>query len=322
MLLPSTISLLPCLVPSIHSAPVDSGVPISSHPPLKGNILEFDDSISQQQSDFKICSERGNRYWNTLAETLLNPNAQEKADTSPIFAQGYVATYKDTATASSASSDLVDDLEADGIDANSMDLWWTGDNLPRGDEEEFDAPYQNYFNTRDGIIIASMNFRRDDKRRDDKLTSLNWSELMYHTWFKLQNGPMKRQRKLLLMSLISLSIIRLLYENNGLVPGGNRPEDQAWVQWTEAKIPYFWDALVGTDNVRGTVYLLNDHPMEIGKKIITEIWTSWEILAPDIWINIGPNPYDEIPDLEEMRCPDERCRKKQKVGKRANISLP
>ena len=31
-------------------------------------------------------------------------------------------------------------------------------------------------------------------------------------------------------------------------------------------------------------------------------------------INIGPNPYDEIPDEPEIRCPDERCRKKQKTG--------
>ncbi|KAL8670636.1 MAG: hypothetical protein Q9168_004830 [Polycauliona sp. 1 TL-2023] len=302
MLLPWIFSSCFCLIPPIHSAPVDSGAPTSSHVPLKGNILEFDDSISQAQSDYKICSERGNGYWNTLAATLSNPNAQERADTSDTFANGYVAKFMGTAT---ALADLVDDLEADGIDAHSMDLWWTTDNLPRGPEEETDAPYQNYFNTRDGIIIASMNFRRDDK-----LSSLNWSELMYHTWLEaaewanekakeitidsphIPGGPISTLKTVIQEFVVNMqaqSVIKLLYRNNGLVPGGDRPEDQAWVQWTEAKIPYFWDALVGTDNVRGTVYLLNDHPVEIGKKIITEIWTRWEVMAPDIWWVIFPS---------------------------------
>lgn len=52
-------------------------------------------------------------------------------------------------------------------------------------------------------------------------------------------------------------------------------------------IKFFFYAFLGTDNVKGTVYLLNDHPVALGKKIITEIWTR---ATPhfDMWINLGP----------------------------------
>lgn len=58
-----------------------------------------------------------------------------------------------------------------------MDLWITSDTKRR--EKWEDRPYHNYFNTRDGVIMAEINFRDGDKVR-----ALNWSELMYHTWLK------------------------------------------------------------------------------------------------------------------------------------------
>lgn len=40
---------------------------------------------------------------------------------------------------------------------------------------------------------------------------------------------------------------------------------------------------MGTDNVKGVVFLLNDHSVEMGRKIITEVWTRWDTDFPDIW---------------------------------------
>ncbi|KAL8834472.1 MAG: hypothetical protein Q9176_007468 [Flavoplaca citrina] len=314
------IPLLLYLLPLIPAIPVDPPAPLPSGGSPDGNLLQFEDSVPVP-NDYQICSERGNGYWNKLLETLTSPNAKDRTDGFAPFAEHYVARFEFTQR---PESNLADDLDAEAIDADSMDLWVTTDNQPRQKHE--DEPYQNYFNTRDGVIMANTNFRGSDKAR-----VLNWSELMYHTWLEaakwadaqaaygvhIKGGPISNLKTVIQETVVNKqtqAIIDLMYKNHGLVAGWDRPEDQEWVQWTEVKVPGFWDALMGTDNVRGTVYLLNDHPLEIGKKIITEVWTKWEVFAPDIWVNIGPNPYDEIPDEPEIRCPDERCRKKQKTA--------
>ncbi|KAI4248695.1 MAG: hypothetical protein L6R42_009182 [Xanthoria sp. 1 TBL-2021] len=123
------------------------------------------------------------------------------------------------------------------------------------------------------------------------LKAAKWAdaEAMYGHVGHIKGGPLWNLKTVIQSSVVNgqtQEIIRLMYTNNGLVVGGDRPEDRAWVRWTEVKIPGFWDALMGTDNVRGTVYLLNDHPQELGRKIITEVWTKWERFAPDIWIRM------------------------------------
>lgn len=64
--------------------------------------------------------------------------------------------------------------------------------------------------------------------------------------------------------------------------------DPTWYKFTFAEKPNWFYALLGTDNIKGTVWLLNDHAAEIGKKVITEIWIRWRVADPDIWISIGP----------------------------------
>ncbi|KAI4097668.1 MAG: hypothetical protein LQ339_006713 [Xanthoria mediterranea] len=278
----SMVNATPVVPPAPAPAPLNA--------PAQGNVLEFEDSVSVP-NDYQICSERGNDYWNTLGTTLLNPNAQDKTDGFLPFQQFYMVELQGT-----ESAELAYELEADGVDADSMDLWITSDKLPRQEWE--DRPYHNYFNTRDGVIIAEMNFRISDR-----VQKLHWSELMYQTWLQaagwadaaavynpkghIKGGPLSTLKTVIQSTVVNTqtqAILRLMYTNQGLEAEGDRPEDRAWVKWTEVKVPAFWDALMGTDNVRGTVYLLNDHSLEVGRKIITEVWTKWVTFAPDIWL--------------------------------------
>ncbi|KAL8878662.1 MAG: hypothetical protein Q9192_008395, partial [Flavoplaca navasiana] len=166
MLSPWMIPLLLYFFPLIPATPVDPPAPPPSGGSPNGNLLQFEDSVPEP-NDYQICSVRGNEYWNKLLETLTSPNAKDRTDGFAPFAEYYVARFEFTQR---PESDIADDLDAEAIDADSMDLWVTTDNQPRQKHE--DEPYHNYFNTRDGVIMANSNFRGSDKAR-----VLNWSEL-------------------------------------------------------------------------------------------------------------------------------------------------
>ncbi|KAL8765551.1 MAG: hypothetical protein Q9209_007422 [Squamulea sp. 1 TL-2023] len=269
--------LRPLLTEAIPAPPMPTSPAIDS---LEGNWQEFDDVCP----NYKICSERGWRYWNTLGETLQNPNARDRTDGFALFQQYYTTRMEKT---KSADSDWAQEFKNEGIDSDHLDLWVTVDKSNKR------TPYRNSFNTKDGVIVAEMNFRSDDQTK-----KLEWSELMYQTWQAAsawadhqslygvvphpKGGPISNLKSVIQSLVVNdqtMAIIRRLYEANGFVP----EEDVDWRKWTEDGQPAFWLALLGTDNIKGTVYLLNDHPQEIGRKVITEIWTKWEVMAPDIW---------------------------------------
>ena len=76
------------------------------------------------------------------------------------------------------------------------------------------------------------------------------------------------------------AVLRTLYANKGYSIGQGERE---WKKWTEGEEHYWFFAILGTDNVRGTVWLLRDHAVEMGRKVVTEVWTRWDGKYPDIW---------------------------------------
>lgn len=56
---------------------------------------------------------------------------------------------------------------------------------------------------------------------------------------------------------------------------------------------FYFYGFLGTDSVKGTVWLLHDRSNEMGKKVITEIWTRFGNHF-DIWLTLGP--YDPTRD--------------------------
>ena len=74
-------------------------------------------------------------------------------------------------------------------------------------------------------------------------------------------------------------ILELMYTNSDYPAR----RDWQWRTWTEAATPNWFHALLGTDNCKGTVFLLTQHATEAGKREITEIRTWWDGDWPYIW---------------------------------------
>ncbi|KAL8711875.1 MAG: hypothetical protein Q9220_003819 [cf. Caloplaca sp. 1 TL-2023] len=139
---------------------------------------------------------------------------------------------------------------------------------------------------------------------------LPWSEIIYQTWHtharpledaafaQRKPGYVGRPSGDLLDFKYSVqhrvenpqtqSIIKLAYQSNGFPlrssagQGGEEGGDEEWRKWTQEGTPNWYFALLGTDNCKGTVWLLNDHAGECGGKAVREVWTRWEGVYPDI----------------------------------------
>ncbi|KAL8952256.1 MAG: hypothetical protein Q9222_001820 [Ikaeria aurantiellina] len=277
------------LLINICAAATITSSPSPSPSPHTGNQQENDDDFC---SDYKTCGQKGLTYWNKLHDTLADPNTRDRTDSLEIFKEYYTATFEETAP---ADADIHSDILQRGLDADYFDEWSVMDNTP-GSQNKY-VPYTNHFNTQSGIIIAKSNFRNDDRAKQ-----LPWSEIIYQTWHQARiyadheslygikphspGGPLSNLQSVIQMICVNVqtqTVIRTLYDAMGWRPEG----DAQWRKWTEEEQPYFFFALLGTDNVKGTVYLLNDHADEVGRKTVTVIWTRWDFFAPDVWVDVG-----------------------------------
>ncbi|KAL8760205.1 MAG: hypothetical protein Q9199_000228 [Rusavskia elegans] len=159
-----------------------------------------------------------------------------------------------------------------------MDYWAIYPKNPDTQENERpdDPPYLNIFDTKNGILIADANFRAEDTQK-----ALNWSELMYQTW-ALANvtqdvgGPISNLQSIVRSEVVNTgtkAAFEVAYQNNLLRPGGDGPQD--WREWNEATHGSFFLDMLATDNIKGVVWLLNDHAAEMGRKEITSIYSRW-----------------------------------------------
>ncbi|KAI4123219.1 MAG: hypothetical protein LQ338_005378, partial [Usnochroma carphineum] len=258
-----------------------------------GNF-QLDDDVCP---DYETCSVKGKGYWNTLQTTILQPAPVDRTDGLAVFNQ-----YYDSQKLAPQNYDtrLGQDLLNHGLKfpSNAFSVWYT---YPKGydtGEETGDAlsaPYVNIINTHDGVLIGKMNFRNMDKT--DKLP---WSELMYQQWqiskaadderaskypFFLPGNNLSSLQYVLrdtVENKATMDVMRLAYTKTGYTP----QQDPTWRLWTEQETPNWFFALLGTDNCKGVVWLLNDHAKEAGKKEVAEIWTRWGVFKPDIWMVI------------------------------------
>lgn len=191
----------------------------------------------------------------------------------------------------SESPPILDGFEKDladhGFAPDAISAWETFSINPHSHLREADSAYENYFDTINGIIIAHMNFNALDSQK-----ALPWSEIMYQNWQLVskvftKGGSISNLQAVLQKTVTNLgtrAVLTTLYKTHQL---SMNMGDATWYEWTELDQPEFFMALLGTDNVKGTVWLLNDHAAEIKKKDITSIWTRWSSPFPDIWIDIG-----------------------------------
>ncbi|KAL8668789.1 MAG: hypothetical protein Q9168_006593 [Polycauliona sp. 1 TL-2023] len=241
-----------------------------------GNFQEMDYPCQQ----YSLCGSKGLQYWRDLTKILASTIPADKEDDFDTYKTWYHCTLEDR---SDGGQQVERDLIHRGLSpVDDYKMWHVSSMQSKGGVADLETSYENMFNTNDGIIIATYNWRPLDSQK-----KLQWSDIVYHT-YRLDLEPGQSMRGLNAVVQVDITnpgtfrILQSAYKARGL----DASYDRQWRRWTPADSPYFFWFL-GTDNVKGTMFLLKDHASAVGKKIITEIWTRAEP-SFDIWIQLGP----------------------------------
>ncbi|KAL8780439.1 MAG: hypothetical protein Q9213_006472 [Squamulea squamosa] len=259
--------------------------------------------ISQENDDetcvdYSTCAPKGLGYWNKLQTTLFSANPVDRTDGHEIFRTYYGAKFDGV---TKADPDFRQGLLDRGIqDYKHFDLYYSYSIDPATGGPSKEMAYMTAFDTLNGIMIVEGAWREMDQQK-----KLQWSEVMYQTWQVAKanadhlattskdhpvGGPISNLRGViqhLIVNKGTQKVLRAAYNANGYSIGHG---DTTWQKWTEEDQHDFFFGLLGTDTCKGTVYLLNDHAVEIGRKEPTVIWTRWTEGSSDIWIDITPLP--------------------------------
>ncbi|KAI4132129.1 MAG: hypothetical protein LQ338_000883 [Usnochroma carphineum] len=250
-------------------------------------------------SDYETCSSKGRGYWRELQAVLAQAQPVDRTDGKAIFDRDYGCEFMTSGETSAGLRAIPQDLEQHGFDWAWTEGFGVFSKDPETGEDNPDTAYSNLFETSKGLVVAVENFRDLDERK-----SLQWSEIIYQAWQIAQEyddnkkewnippghpggGPISTLQTIVQLDVQNretLAVLRTIWKAQKLEWN---IIDRTWYKFTEADTPYWFYALLGTVNVKGTLYLLKDHAAEIGKKTITEIWVRWALVDPDIWINVA-----------------------------------
>lgn len=251
----------------------------------------FDDDICH---DYPVCVSKGRDYWTWLQGNITVREPTGFPGGKRIYDLFYASNhlYIDDTHAPSIRQDLLNhNLPA--LTDPTYTYWFTSSKDPTTGIETEDPAYKNIINTRYGVLLALHNFRDED---DAKM--LPWSEIMYQVWQESKAYDDEKHAKMGMPPGASLAtlqhsiqttvtnertldLLELMYTKMGYPP--IRDGDTVWRRWTERETRDWFLALLGTDNCKGTVFLLTQHADEAGRKEVTEIWTRWNGDYPDIW---------------------------------------
>ncbi|KAI4175019.1 MAG: hypothetical protein LQ346_008150 [Caloplaca aetnensis] len=270
------IGLLPFLT---HAVPVEAGDASG------GNQQEYEDFCP----DYKTCGSKGLQYWNWLQGNISSPGLVDRTDGKATYDRSYLSDSRLLDAGILRPEDLLNHA-LPNLDDPAYTYWLISSISPDTGVESEEVAYKNAINTRDGVLIALSNFREVDEAR-----TLPWSELMYQTWQESKAKDNERTSKTgleghdlstlqhsiqhTIVNAQTLQIMELIYSTTGYPTR----QDTKWRKWTEEETPNWFFALLGTDNCKGTVFLLTQHAVEAGKKEVAEIWTFWDEEFPNIW---------------------------------------
>ncbi|KAL9599992.1 MAG: hypothetical protein Q9219_003461 [cf. Caloplaca sp. 3 TL-2023] len=283
--------------------------------------------------DYRTCSRDGHKYWNTLRNTLAKTPPVDRSDGRPLFDSLYeseiipLGNYgsgirndlqihgldwkKMTLWASTSKDPETGEVSFDAAYGNILDTA-NGVIIAIENNRNLDD------HRKDPDSDPDDDDDDDDDNGDDGPSGhkgLPWSEIMYQTWQRakvIEDGYFAEKKTGWPVPGADLShfrysiqhridnpqtqqIIKLAYGQMRYPLTGMG--DTTWRKWTveEPATRNWFYALLGTDNCKGTMWLLNDHAKEAGKKVVREIWTRWSGVYPDIWMNIAPaQPSDYL----------------------------
>ncbi|KAL8998979.1 MAG: hypothetical protein Q9169_002085 [Polycauliona sp. 2 TL-2023] len=288
--------MLPCIV-FLYVVGCTIGTPVS--PLALSNLVSTGTSSSSDFGDEDACDDyhdcaiKGHESWQILQTTLRNPPSTDNWLNAPKLYDDYYSL--DTNIYKTVDKSIAQDLLNHGFSAMDSGKYTMASVSSEHPTNPLSGPvaFQNLSNTEEGVIIAIYNYNRFDLYR-----KLPWSEIIYQTYSELvarQFGQsVTKLRTIVRRNVANDHTARVLWACYGArkIPIRNNP---VWIKWTEAGHRFLWQGLLGTDNVRSVVWLLNDHAQAFGKKTITEIWTrigvprgNEEAGDIDIWIELGP----------------------------------
>ena len=238
---------------------------------------------------YSRCGAKGAAYWQELLKKVRSLKPEDRNDGLWPYRLYYRSIRVDR---EDSGQEVAKDVIARGL--SSLDEYEKWVSVPRRyrngppNESKQDAeewPYQNMFHVQDGNIIATSNWRAEDAQK-----KLQWSELVFQTYKAILKPGQKVSglRSVIQVDITNAATFRIVkgfYDSQSI----DFFIDMEWRQWTLREHTKFFFALLGLDNVKGTVWLLRDHAGEIGKKVITAIWIRTQPTF-DIWIDL--DPYD------------------------------
>ncbi|KAI4188779.1 MAG: hypothetical protein L6R41_001925 [Letrouitia leprolyta] len=207
----------------------------------------------------------------------MDPHPTERTEGNEMFPKYYVVQPSEIQF---SYVGLEKDLKRNGFNVKDLSDWETTSINPITHQPDDPAAYDNSFDTKNGLIVAHWNYNHADHQR-----RLQWSEITYQTWKFVQKkngGSISNLRAVIRHQAANpgtLTTLRVLFKNRLLHPNAG---DETWYDWTEENQHYFFFALLGTDNVKGVLWLLNDHTVEIGRKEVTKVWVRWPGIFPDV----------------------------------------
>ncbi|KAL8723701.1 MAG: hypothetical protein Q9181_007221 [Wetmoreana brouardii] len=288
MFIKSIIALVIANVFAAQTAPASEAAPAVPRETGTGNYQENDSPCER----YSICGSKGRQNWQNLLATVKASSLLDTKDGHEDYIKYYKANRVDR---DGSGQEVTQDLVTRGLSPLEDYQKWVCNSRQFADgpenEEVEHEPYQNLFDPEDGVIIATYNWRPQDTQK-----KLQWSDIVFETYLQTL-GPeqsVSNLQSVIQVDIINtgtFSILKEAYESISL----ELTNDDQWRKWTLKDQPYFFYALLGTDNVKGTVWLLNDHAASIGNKVISQIWTRGDPHI-DIWIDIGP--YDPQRDDE------------------------
>lgn len=254
-------------------------------------------------SNDRSCERKGRAYWWELQIVLAREHPQDRSGGKTIFDRDYGCEYLPAFMTNSLRR-IRPVLEYHRLEWEWVEAFGAFSKDPATGQDSPETAYKDMFYTAQGLIVAVENSRMLDQRK-----TLPFSEVLYQAWHVAQGYDDERKRRgvppghpgggpisnLRLMVQIdvrneeTLNVLQAIWFANHL---DYNVGDDAWYV-ISLKHPDWFFALIGTVNVKSTVFLLRDHAAEIGKKTIKAIYVRWPLIHPDIWIDIGPHTLED-----------------------------
>ncbi|KAL8851453.1 MAG: hypothetical protein Q9221_003632 [Calogaya cf. arnoldii] len=219
-------------------------------PVIKPRVVE-EDAVDSEASciDHADCGSKGYQLLTTLHETLFRDVIIDRNDKAK-FEERYLSKFW---RFKPVGEKFHLPLRNRGIEVGNIDHWriWGKDPKTGVVERPDKTPYINFFDTKNGILIADQNFRGQDTQQ-----ALPWSELMYQTWALVNTtqengGPISNLRSIARSFIVNRgtkAVFELAYEKNKPVKGEDGEEE--WREWTESSHQSFFYDMLATDNIK------------------------------------------------------------------------